>query len=160
MNIPSLLDAVRIVKENERLASDTYANAAKKVNTLGRELFVQLSEFEQFHYEMLTKLEKSLVESGKFINYQGKEFILPPKLEIKFAEMPEHKSLMEIIIEAKKIEQVAENTYCDLAEQLDDPEGHDMFVKLSEEEHKHYLILSDAYWNLNQNAVWKYTRPA
>jgi rubrerythrin len=159
MNIPSLLDAVRIVKGNERLASDTYANAAKMVNTLGKELFVQLSEFEQYHYEILTALENSLVESGKFINYEGKAFILPPKLEIKFAETPEHKSLMEIIVESKKIEQVAEKTYCDLAEQLEDQQGHDMFIKLGEEEHKHYLILSEAYWHLNQYASWKYTRP-
>jgi len=159
MNTPNLLDAIRIVKENERLASETYANAAKKVNTLGKGLFEQLSEFEKFHYEKLTALEKSLQESGKFINYEGKALILPPRLEIKFAEMPEHRSLMEIITESKKIEQIAEKTYADLADQLDDPQGHAMFAKLSEEEHKHYLILSDAYWSLNQNAVWKYSAP-
>jgi rubrerythrin len=160
MDIPNLLDAVRIVKENERLAADTYANAAKKVNPLGKDLFIQLSAFEQFHYEKLTALEKSLEESGKFIHYEGKALILPPTLEIKFAEMPEHRSLMDIITEAKKIEVIAEKTYSDLAEQLDDPDGHAMFVRLSQEEHNHYLILSDAYWNLNQNTVWKYTRPA
>ena len=139
MEIPNLLDAIRIVKENERLASDTYANADKKVNTLGKDLFVQLSEFEQYHYERLTALEKSLVESGKFINYQGRALVLPPKLEIKFAEMPEHKSLMEIITETKKIEKIAEKTYGDLAEQLEDAQGHDMFVKLSEEERRYFL---------------------
>ena len=159
MNTPNLLDAIRIVKENERLASETYANAAKKVNTLGKQLFIQLSEFEQFHYEKLTALEKSLLDSGKFINYEGKALILPPRLEIKFAETPEHKSLMDIITEAKKLEKQAETVYCDLAEQLEDPQGHDMFCKLSEEEHKHFLILSDAYWSLNQYAVWKYTPP-
>lgn len=159
MDIPNLLDAIRIVKENERLARDTYANAAKKVNPLGKKLFEQLSEFEQFHYDKLTALEKSLEESGKFINYEGKAFILPPKLEIKFAEVPEHRSLMDIISESKKIEKIAEKTYADLAEQLEDPQGHDMFVNLSEEEHKHYLILSDAYWSLNQTAAWTYSRP-
>jgi len=159
MDTPSLLDAIRIVKENERLAAESYANAAQKVNTLGKELFVQLSEFEKFHYEKLTALEKSLEESGKFINYEGKAFILPPKLEIKFADEPEHRSLMDIITEAKKIEKQAEKVYSDLADQLEDPQGHAMFAKLSEEEHNHYLILSEAYWALNQNAFWKYTRP-
>ena len=157
MNTPNLLDAIRVVKENERLAVETYANAAKIVNTLGKELFEQLSGFEQFHYERLTALEKSLQESGKFINYEGKAFVLPPRLEITFAETPEHRSLMDIITEAKKFEKHTENVYCDLAEQLEDPQGHDMFCKLSEEEHKHFLILSDAYWSLNQYAVWKYT---
>ena len=66
---------------------------------------------------------------------------------------------MEIITEAKKIEQQAEKAYSDLAEQLDDPQGHAMFVKLSEEEHMHYLILSDAFWSLNQTTTWKYSRP-
>jgi rubrerythrin len=159
MNIPNLVDAIRIVKENERLAAETYTNAANKTNPLGRELFIQLSEFEKYHFEQLTTLEKSLEDSGQFINYQGKALILPPKLEIKFAEVPEHKSLMEIITEAKRIEKQAEKAYADLAEQLEDPQGHAMFVKLSEEEHMHYLILSDAFWSLNQTTVWKYSRP-
>jgi rubrerythrin len=159
LNTPNLLDAIRIVKENERLASETYANAAKQVSSLGKELFVQLSDFEKFHYEKLTALEKSLEESGKFINYEGKALILPPKLEIKFAKVPEHKSLMEIITEAKKIEKQSEKVYGDLAEQLDDPQGHAMFAKLSEEEHMHYVILSEAFWSLNQNSIWVYTRP-
>jgi rubrerythrin len=159
MNAPSLLDAIRIVKGNERLAAESYANAAKIVNTLVKELFIQLSKFETFHYEKLTALEKSLEENGKFINYEGRAMILPPRLEIKFAEVPEHKSLMEIITEAKKIEKQAEKVYYDLAEQLDDPQGHAMFTKLSEEEHMHYVILSEAYWSLNQNATWVYTRP-
>ena len=156
MNTPNLLDAIRIVKENERLAMESYANAAKKINSLGKKLFEQLSEFEKYHYERLTALEKSLEESGQFINYQGKELILPPRLEIKFAEEPDHKSLMEIISEARKLERKAEKAYADLAAQLEDPQGHEMFVRLSEEEHKHFEILSEAFWSLNQTGVWKY----
>jgi hypothetical protein len=30
-----------------------------------------------------------------------------------------------------------------------------MFERLSEKEHHHYLILSDAYWSLNDRGVWK-----
>jgi len=159
MNTPNLLDAIRIVKENERLAMESYANAAKKINSLGKKLFEQLSEFEKYHYERLTALEKSLEESGQFINYKGKELILPPKLEIKFAEEPDHKSLMEIISEARKLERKAEKAYSNLAAQFEDPQGHEMFVKLSEEEHKHYQILSEAFWSLNQTGVWKYSSP-
>jgi rubrerythrin len=159
MNTPNLLDAIRIVKENERLAMESYANAAKKINSLGKKLFEQLSEFEKYHYERLTALEKSLEESGQFINYQGKELILPPRLEIKFAEEPDHKSLMEIISEARKLERKAEKAYADLAAQLEDPQGHEMFVRLSEEEHKHFEILSEAFWSLNQTGVWKYASP-
>jgi len=159
MNTPNLLDAVRIVKENERLSVESYANATKKINSLGKKLFEQLSEFEKYHYERLTALEKSLEESGQFINYKGKELILPPKLEIKFAEEPDNKSLMEIISEARKLERKAEKAYSNLAAQLEDPQGHEMFVRLSEEEHKHFEILSEAFWSLNQTGVWKYASP-
>ncbi len=159
MNKPNLLDAIRIVKENERIATESYANAAKKINTLGRQLFEQLSEFEAFHYEKITALEKSIQEKGDFIDYEGKEFVLPPKLELKFTEEPYQKSLLQIIIEAMKLEKQAEKAYTDLAAQLTDPMGHKMFIRLSSEEHKHYEILSDAYDSLSQSGVWQWSRP-
>ena len=159
MNIPSLLDAVRIVKENERLASESYANAAKKTKTLARKVFEQLSEFEQYHYNRLTALEKSLEETGDFINYQGKEFTLPPRLEIKFVEEPDPKSMVDVVSEAMKVEKQAEAAYADLAAQLTDPRGHEMFARLAKEERIHYDILQEVFFSLNQTGVWKWTRP-
>jgi rubrerythrin len=159
MNTPNLLDAIRIAKENERLASESYANAAQRINSLGKKLFEQLSEFEKFHYDQLTALEKSLQEKGVFINYKGKEFILPPILEIKFTDELDHKSLLDIMDEAMKVEKQAENAYADLAAQLTDPLGQKMFIRLSQEEQNHYKILGRAFWSLNQTGVWKWSRP-
>ena len=104
MNTPNLLDAIRIVKENEKSARDSYANAAKKVNPLGKKLFEQLSEFEQFHYDKLTALEKSLEDSGKFINYEGKALICHPGSKLSSLKQRSIKALMEIISEARKLE--------------------------------------------------------
>jgi rubrerythrin len=154
MNTPNLLDAVRVVKENERIAMETYANAAKRIPATSQ-LFNQLSEFEKFHYERLTALEKSLEEKGGFIDYEGKEFVLPPKFEVKFAEEPGQQSIMQVISEAIKLERAAQKAYADLAAQLTDPRGHKMFIRLSEEEHNHFIILLDAYWSLNETGVWK-----
>jgi rubrerythrin len=160
MSTPNLLDAIRVVKENERIASESYADAAQKMsNRMGKELFEQLSEFEKFHYEQLTALEKSLEENGNFINYEGKEFPLPPTFEIKAAEEPNQKSLMEIISEAKELEKQTEIAYANLAAELTDPQGHEMFTRLSEEEHIHYRILTEAYWTLNNLGVWRFSRP-
>ena len=33
-----------------------------------------------------------------------------------------------------------------------------MFRKLAEEEHTHYRILGDAYWNLNNRGVWNWSK--
>jgi rubrerythrin len=159
MTTTSLLDAIRIVKENERIASVSYANAAKTIrHSMGKELFTQLSEFEKHHLRQLIALEKSLLENGEYINYKGKAFPLPPKFEIKAAEEPNQKSVMKIISDAIELEKLAEKTYGDLAAQLEDPQGHRMFLRLSEEEHNHYRILSEAYWTLNDFGIWKWTR--
>ncbi len=159
MTPTNLLDAIRVVKENERIASQSYAEAANNIrHSMGKELFTQLSEFEKYHLQQLTILEKSLLEKGDYINYGGKAFPLPPKFEIKAAEEPNKKSMMQIISEAMELEKQAEKTYADLATQIDDPQGHQMFLRLSEEEHNHYRLLSEAYWTLNDFGMWKWTR--
>lgn len=160
MNLTSLLDAVRVVKENERIAYTSYADAAKKIShTIGKNLFEQLAEFESFHYEMLTTLEASLEASGEFIDYQGREFPLPPIFEIKAAQEPNSKSVMSILAGALGLEKTAEKAYADLADQTTDPKGRALFVKLSEEEYKHWRILNEAYWSLGNLGTWKWIRP-
>jgi len=160
MSNPSLLDAVRVVKENERIASASYADAAKRLtNPMGKQLFEQLSEFEKFHYEKISDLEKSLEETGEYIDYEGREFPLPPIFEITAAQEPNTKSVMAIISGAIDLEKVSEKAYSNLASQTVDPRGHDMFDKLCEEEHKHYRLLLETYWTLNNFGTWKWARP-
>lgn len=160
MSNTTLLDAIRVVKENERIASDTYANAAQKIsNPIGKTLFEQLSEFEQFHYTQITALEKSLMEKGNFISYPGKDFPLPPVFEIKAAKELNHKSVISIISDAIDLEKQAEKTYANLAAQVTDSQGHTMLSRLSEEEHYHYRILREAYWTLTNLGVWKWSPP-
>jgi rubrerythrin len=155
----TLLDAVRVVKENERLAAQRYAEAAQAINnSLGKKLFIELSEFEKYHLHQITALEKSLIDSGEFISYTGKAFPLPPKFEITAAEEPDRKSVMKIISEAIELEKNAEKAYAELAGQISNPTGHRMFMRLSEEEHNHYRILNEAYWVLNDLGIWKWTR--
>ena len=159
MSTTNLLDAIRIVKENEKIALEYYTKEAKRIdNPLGKKLFEQLSDFEKFHYEKLSILEKSLEEKGDFINYEGKVFPLPPVFEIKITKDPYRKSLMEIISVAVDLEKQAEKAYADLAAQLTDSQGRKMFIRLSEEEHNHYRILTEAYWSLNDTGIWNWSR--
>lgn len=160
MPTPNLLDAIRVVKENERIATQNYAEAAKKVdNPHGKHLFEELSKFEAYHFEQLTALEKSLAATGVYIHYEGREFALPSVLEVKAAKEPNAKSLMTIISQAIDLEKEAERAYADLAKSTTDPIGHEMFTQLSEEEHKHFRLLTDAYWTLSNFGEWKYIRP-
>ena len=156
----TFMDAIHVAKENERIASDNYARAAQNlVNPLARELFVQLSGFETYHLEMLTALEKSLQDSGEFIQYEGKEFPRPPVFDIKAAAEPDKKSAMQVMTEAKALEKEMEKAYTSLAEQAPAGVGKDMFTRLSGEEHQHYVILSEAWWSMNDTGKWKWTVP-
>jgi rubrerythrin len=160
METKNLLDAIRVVKENERLAAEFYGKAAETTgNTMGKEVFVQLREFEQFHYARLTVLEKSLELKGEFIFYEGRDFPQPPTIAPEPTEEPHQQTVIKIIVEAMELETKAEHAYADLAEQITDQEGHAMFRRLSEEEHKHYRFLREAYWNLSNFKSWKWAQP-
>jgi rubrerythrin len=158
METKNLLDAIRVVKNNEKLAAEFYGNAAKTTGSaMGSELFNQLRDFEQFHFARLTVLEKSLELKGEFIYYEGRDFPLPPTIAPTATEEPHQQPVIHIILEAMELEKKAEKAYADLAAEINDQEGHAMFRKLSEEEHKHYRFLTEAYWNLSNFKAWKWS---
>jgi len=157
MTTPSLLDSIRAVKENERIASESYLVASGEINNpIGKQIFLELSNFEKYHFEKLSNLEKSIEESGQYIDYEGREFLLPPIFEIKASEDPKNKSVITIISQAIELEKQAEKIYGDMAAQISDPQGHSMFSRLAEEEHQHYKILREAYWTITNLGTWKW----
>jgi rubrerythrin len=153
---PTLMDALRIAKDNEKAAADLYARSSKSAgNASVRKLFDQLANFEQVHYAQLTELEKSLMDKGAFINYDGTEFVVPPDLVIKVPELADHVSTMTVISKAADLETQAESAYHKLALLTTDEVGYRMFNRLADEEHKHYLTLKEVYWTLNNLGEWK-----
>jgi rubrerythrin len=157
MNTSSLLDAIRVVKENERFASASYWDAARKIeNPSGRFVFEELSKFEEYHYNRLTALEKALEADGTFIEYEGREFPLPPALEVPAVKEPAQKDVLTIITQAIELEENAKKAYADLAGQIDDPRGKKMFERLANEEYRHYQLLIEAYWSVSYLGDWRW----
>ncbi len=154
----NLLDAIKIAMEAERKAATFYSDAAKKTNSVGRGLLNQLAEFERHHYDILAELQESLRDRGAFIEYEGKELMIPAPSEVQTTEEPDKMSMMEVITLALNIEREARGRYEALAEQTSDPSGKAMFERLAEEEQTHYVILSNAYWSLNDRGVWKWPK--
>jgi rubrerythrin len=153
----SLIDAIRVVKENEWLALTSYAASADKVsNPVCIKLFKELSEFERYHFERLTALEKSLDETGEYIDYEGREFPLPPILEIKIANEPQQKSVLEIFVGAMDLEKAAARAYAELAAMIEDEKGNAMFARLAKEEHNHFRVLAEAYDHVNTLGTMKW----
>ena len=157
MKTTNPLIVICIVKENICRASEMYAKTATKINTFGRNLFEQLSEFEKFHYDRLSALEQSLRDEAKFISSGGKEFVLPPILGKSITEAPDRKSRVQIISEAMQLEKQAERAFANVAVQIPDPQGQELFARLSKEERKHYDILMEAFWSVNQTGDWEWS---
>ena len=157
MKTTSLLDSIRVVKENERKAAEFYADATEETGSpAGRELFGELVKFENYHYHWLTVLEKSLKEKGMTISYEGREFSLPPVLEPKTAEETRHQTVLDILSRAMELERETEKAYSDLAAEITDPQGRAMFKKLAAEEHNHFRILQEASWGLENRKAWRW----
>jgi rubrerythrin len=151
----NLLDAIQIAKGAEHKAAKLYANAMQQTpNPLAQELFGRLAEYERHHYDRLVELEQSLRDEGAFVEYEGRELDLQRPGEVTQIEEPDRKSAMAIITIALDIQQEAEYRYAALAQATDHPQGQSMFERLAREEHSHYLILSEAYWSLNDRGVW------
>ena len=159
MKTSNPLTVICIVKENIRRAAESYAIAAIKNQELGRNLFKQLSEFEKYHYDRFSALVISLQKKQHFTKFEGREFVLPPILERNIVKEPAHKSLMQIISDAMEIEKQTEKALDEIGDQIPGSQGRRFFNKLSEEEHKNYHILSEAFRTLNQSGIWKWSHP-
>ncbi len=154
-----LVDAIRIAMDAEEKAAAYYADSAQKTsNPNGRALFEQLAEFERYHLQKLTNLEKSLREKGAFIGYEGRELTIQAPSKITKTREQNKLSMMEIIALALDLEREAGKRYKALAKQTADPDGKAMFERLAREEQIHYAVLYSASENLNQHGVWNWSK--
>lgn len=147
----SILDAVRLAKEAEHTASTMYGHAAQEAtNPMVRRLFEQLSQFEDLHYRKMLELEESLRDKGVFIQYEGTgELPVPARGEVNRIEGVKRTSAVKALNRAIQVEVEAESRYAALAKQTTDPDGTKLFEQFAREEHNHYLVLQNAYYDLN-----------
>lgn len=151
-----MLGAIELAMEAERKAQAFYRNGAEQTDhPQGKELFLQLADFEQNHFKHLKKLHESLKGSGQYIHYGGTSFGTS-KIEAKgeVEGEPKKNEILEILNTAIEAEREAQDRYVDLAAQTSDSSGQEMFKKLSEEEGIHLRILNDEYYNIANQGSW------
>ncbi len=151
-----IIQAIEIAMQEELAAAGFYHMAMKKVKD-GRaiKMLEQLIMFEQHHYEKLIDLKISLEADGKFIAYEGIEFVLPPSTVEAAGRIEENKGdILNILSIAIKTEANAKEKYLELAEKTEIPEGKAMFTKLAQEEEMHWRILSDEHYHITNDGMW------
>ena len=152
------IKAVKVAMEAERNAYQAYSKAAKKtLNPKGRDMFLQLSEFEMNHYQKLKDLLKSLQEEGEWILYEGttlKKKVIPLKMGKPKGQ--EQLTDMDALKIAVREEKRAEAYYRSMVELTKDPRGRDMYKRLASEEALHEKLLNDQYYSLHNTGSWSW----
>jgi rubrerythrin len=154
-----LEEALDIAMEAELKAQAFYAQAAVEVqDPKGRDLLGRLAAFEQYHYQKLSELAKSLQEDGQFIEYEARTMaqFMPVigRGETAGTYLDELEDVPSILGKAIENEKIAGERYRVLAEETADPNGQDMFRRLANEERTHQRILEDEFFSLSNQGVW------
>jgi rubrerythrin len=154
-----LEEALDIAMEAELKAQAFYAQAAVEVqDPNGRDLLGRLAAFEQYHYQKLSELARSLQKNGPFIEYEARTVVqfmpLVGKGETAGTLLDELKDVAGILSKAIENEEIAGERYRVLAEETADPNGQDMFRELANEERTHQRILEDEFFSLSNQGVW------
>jgi rubrerythrin len=153
-----LEEALDIAMDAELQAQAFYAQAAVEVqDPNGRDLLGRLAAFEQYHFQKLADLARSLQEDGEFIEYESRaveQFAPLVGGEATGTLLADLKDTAAVLSKAIDNEKIAGERYRALAEETSDPAGRDMFKKLANEEAIHQRILEDEFFSLSNQGVW------
>jgi len=154
--------ALKIAMDAELKAQAFYAQAAVVVqDPQGRDLLGRLAAFEQYHYQKLAELSRSLAGNGQFIEYETQTIEQFAPLasggETAGTELEALKDEAAILSKAIENEKIAGERYRVLAGETENPAGQDMFRKLANEELIHQRILEDEFFALSNQGVWGWT---
>jgi rubrerythrin len=152
-------EALDIAMDAELKAEAFYAQAAAEVqDPKGRDLLGRLAAFENYHYQQLLTLAKSLEKHGQFIDYQARtveEFApLVRGGEAAGTELAALTDVATILSKAIDNEKVAGERYRALAAETLDAKGQRMFRDLADEEQVHQRILEDEFYSLSNKGTW------
>ncbi|MBN2809103.1 MAG: ferritin family protein [Deltaproteobacteria bacterium] len=151
----TVIDAIALGMEEEKKASQFYAEAAAKLDGgPGKALFTQLSEFEIGHYNALKELKASLEGESCYITYES-ALLEPIGVEGGSVKLDEgtQKTIFDILTIGIRNEKKAGQAYRELAAEIEDPNGVAMFEKMAREEDQHARILEDQLYDVKNKGV-------
>ncbi|MCF6147803.1 MAG: ferritin family protein [Candidatus Kuenenia sp.] len=155
------MDIYEFAMQMEKDGEKYYRDSAQKVNNTGlKNILCILADAEAKHYDILQKMKQN-------------ETIHPPDTQILsnvkniFIQMNENKdtfgvniSQIDLYKKAQDIEKKSKEFYLEKAEDAKDPSQREIFLKIAEEEKKHYSILENIInfvsrpLNWLENAEW------
>ena len=144
--------------DSELKAKEFYLNAHNKAKSKsGKQLFKELAEFEQNHYDRV----KEIIEDqtgGKILNeskIKSKNIQIKPEIEGEFE--PNKDEIVTVINLAIDAEIKAQERYTKIAKLMSDEESKKIFQNLAQDERNHQRILEDEFYHLSNKGtiIWE-----
>lgn len=142
-------------KEKEKYAEEFYRDRAAKSPDKGlTEIFLLLANEEEKHFELIEKMQADApVELGE-TNVLADATQIFEKIRQGAKKFSFDKSELKLYKEAQNIEQNARKFYLEKAKEVNSPPQKDIFLKLAEEEKKHYFLLDNIIEFVSRPQRW------
>ena len=148
------MNALEIAMKMEQDGENFYRGLAAKANNAGfKEIFNQLADDEQGHYQIFQKMQSSL---GLFV-----ETTVLKKASNIFQQMIARDELgnldstqLELYQKAMEMEKRSQDLYLAKAGETQDKSESELFQKIAHEEEKHYFLLHNIYELVLRPQTW------
>lgn len=151
------LDGLLMAAMNaEAEAKKFYADAAAKAGSrAGRDLFTELAEFEQGHYDRLRRIIEARAKGLK-LDAPATAQDLAGKAEVEGEFEPNKDEITKVLTIGIEAEKKAQAKYLEIARMFDDEPSKAIFTALAEEERKHQNILENQFYSMSNKGriIW------
>jgi rubrerythrin len=149
------MDIYEFAMKMEREGENFYRELAKKaVNTGLTNIFTMLADAEVGHYDIFRKMKekKEIKVSRTKILSKAKTIFLKMKEEDEITGAGITQT--ELYKKAREIEKKSRDFYLEKAGEVKDPNQKEIFLKMADEEKKHYLILQEIIDFVSRPQTW------
>jgi rubrerythrin len=156
-DIKKKLDSLLIEAMNAEVeAKKFYEGAARKAaSAAGRNLFTELAEFEQGHYDRLKEIISARNKGMKF-EAQVRSKAITVQSEVKGQFEPNKDEIIKVLNMGIEAEKKAQAKYREIAKMSEDAEFRNIFNDIADEERKHQRILEDQFYHMSNKGriIW------
>jgi rubrerythrin len=149
------MDIFEFAKEKEKYAEEFYRDRAAKSPDKGlAEIFLLLANEEEKHFDLIEKMQAEVPAELTETTVLSDATAIFEKIREGAKKFSFDRSELELYKEAQKMEQNARDYYLDKADQVEVQAQKDIFIKLAEEEKKHYFLLDNIIDFVSRPQQW------
>ncbi len=149
------MDIFEFAKEKEKYAEEFYRDRAAKSPDKGlAEIFLLLANEEEKHFDLIEKMQAETPAELTETTVLSDAAAIFEKIREGAMKFSFDRSELELYKEAQKIEQNARDYYLDKADQVEVQAQKDIFIKLAEEEKKHFFLLENIIDFISRPQEW------